>query len=105
MICLGMGHMTFFQDVFFLRSAANGEGIGSRARPHAPAPKGGQWGPMGTHRGPWGPMGTHGGPWGPWDGGAHGCHGPTVPLGAVDSMDLGVFGRKALNGIRSVLLR
>jgi hypothetical protein len=49
-----MRHITFFQDVFLLRSVAISEGPGSWAGPRDP-------GPMG----PMGPM-AHIGPWGPW---------------------------------------
>jgi hypothetical protein len=33
-----MGHITFFQHLFLVRTAVNSEGPGSQARPHGPRP-------------------------------------------------------------------
>ena len=62
-LLFSMGRITFFQDVFLLRSAAHKEGPGSRARPHGPGP-----------HGPHGPNVTQG------------------ALKSLDSMDFKAFG-------------
>ena len=56
-----MGHVSFSQDVFLLRSEAKSEGPGPWAR---------------AHMGPWGPLA----PWAQW---AHGSHGPMGPMGPM----------------------
>ena len=71
-------HVSFFQDVFLLRSAPKSKGPGPGPGPMGPMGPMGPIGPMWAHVGPCGPMGPMGPMWG---------HvGPCSPYGPMGPM-------------------